>query len=193
MAQVDSRAVGTETLRHAQSGPSDAPQKRVYRLRKRARGVSGVYLPTFSFFIEFHAWTVPGIDQRLTWCWVPHDPKHLQNGPFLGRTPSERLLQNPRRDLLLYHSLFAITGTFGRFVRWNRKLRSGILIESPFSGCSRVGTLTAEAVKGHCLDVLSLDLSHTSVTPASLAGVLQNCRRLEKLKAAAIKDWVRVH
>ena len=54
-----------------------------------------------------------------------------------------------------------------------------------------VGTLTVEAIKSHCPNLSSLDLSHTSVTPVSLAGVLQNCKSLETLKVAAIKNWVR--
>ena len=61
----------------------------------------------------------------------------------------------------------------------------------PPSECGRVGALTVEAIKSHCLNILSLDLSHTLVTPVSLAGVLQNCGRLETLKVAGIKNWVR--
>ncbi|KAF9654328.1 RNI-like protein [Thelephora ganbajun] len=57
------------------------------------------------------------------------------------------------------------------------------------SECSKVGILTVEEIKSHCLNLLSLDLSHTSVTPVSLAGVLQNCRKLETLKVAGIKNW----
>ena len=49
-----------------------------------------------------------------------------------------------------------------------------------------------EAIASHCPNLLSLDLSHTSVTPVSLAGVLQNCGSLETLKAAGIKNWVRI-
>ena len=75
-------------------------------------------------------------------------------------------------------------------MRWGRQFPLGALIESSFSECSRVGTLTVEAITTHCPNLLSLDLSHTSVTPVSLAGVLQNCGRLETLKVAAIKNWV---
>jgi hypothetical protein len=76
-------------------------------------------------------------------------------------------------------------------VRWNRKLCSEALIESPFSECSRVGTPTAQTIASHCPNILSLDLSHTSVTPLSIARLLQNCRRLETLKVAGMENWVR--
>ena len=32
--------------------------------------------------LEFHAWTVFVIGRRPAWCRVPHDPKHLPDGPF---------------------------------------------------------------------------------------------------------------
>lgn len=141
--------------------------------------------------VEFHAWSVPLIDQRPTWRRVPHDPKHLSCGPFLGRTPPQRLLQYLRRDILLHYCTFAIIGAPGPFVRWNGVLRLCELTKQPTSECSRVGALTAEVIKTHCPNLLSLDLSHTSVTPVSLAGVLQNCRRLETFKVAGIRNWVR--
>lgn len=48
-----------------------------------------------------------------------------------------------------------------------------------------------EMIGTHCPNLLSLDLSHTSVTPVSLVGVLQNCGRLETLKVTGTKNWVR--
>ena len=48
MAQADSRTTRAKAFCHAQSGPSNAPQKRVYRLRKRTREVSAVG-PAHSF------------------------------------------------------------------------------------------------------------------------------------------------
>jgi len=142
-------------------------------------------------FLELHAWAVSVLDQRPTRCRVPHNSGYLPDGPFLNGPMPQRLPQDLRRDLLFCHIIFAITGTSGRFVRWNHQLPSVALIESSFSECSRVGILTVEAITRHCPNLLSLDLSHTSVTPVSLVGVLQSCGRLETLKVAGIKNWVR--
>jgi hypothetical protein len=49
-----------------------------------AHGVSGGHRLMFLFLLEFHAWTVSVLDQRSTRCPVPHDPKHLPDGPIVG-------------------------------------------------------------------------------------------------------------
>lgn len=63
-------------------------------------------------------------------------------------------------------------------------------LKSPSSECSKVGAPTMEAIS-RCPNLVSLNLSHTSVTPVSLVGVLQSCGGLETLKVAGIKNWVR--
>ena len=143
------------------------------------------------FFLEFHAWSVFVIERRPTRCWVPYHQKHIPDGSFPERTLPQQLLQNIRWGLLLYRRISTIAGTLGRLVRWNRKLRSWTLINPPSSGCGKVGALTVDAIKNHCPNLLLLDMSHTLVTPMSLTGLLQNCRRLKTLKVAGIKNWVR--
>jgi len=48
-----------------------------------------------------------------------------------------------------------------------------------------------EAVADHCPNLLSLNLSHTSVTPVSLADMLRSCGKLRTLKVSGIQNWVR--
>ena len=92
VAQADSRPGRAKALCHAQVGPSNAPQERVYRLRKRMREDSGIRWLTFLFFLEFHAWSVFVIGRRPTRCWVPYHQKHIPDGPFPERALPQQLL-----------------------------------------------------------------------------------------------------
>lgn len=57
-------------------------------------------------------------------------------------------------------------------------------------GCTKVAGQTMQALGECCLDLLSLNVSYTSVTPLSLSIVIQNCRGLQTLKAAGVENWV---
>ena len=57
-------------------------------------------------------------------------------------------------------------------------------------GCSKVGPKTIAAAAKSCPLLTVVNLSYTSVTPASLVLLVVACPYLEVLKLAGIPNWV---
>ncbi|KAH8102600.1 hypothetical protein BXZ70DRAFT_890543 [Cristinia sonorae] len=57
-------------------------------------------------------------------------------------------------------------------------------------GCTKAGPKTAVAVGKGCHNLVTLNLNYTSVTPVSLASVLEKCTALEIIKLAGIPNWL---
>ncbi|KAG6901846.1 hypothetical protein C0995_007232 [Termitomyces sp. Mi166 len=60
---------------------------------------------------------------------------------------------------------------------------------SYLQGCTKVASESMQAVAQNSTDLQILNVSYTSVTPASLAPVVRACSHLEVLKVAGIQNW----
>jgi hypothetical protein len=60
-------------------------------------------------------------------------------------------------------------------------------------GCSKVGSKALAAAAKYCPLLTVVNLSYTSVTPASLVPLIVACPHLEVLKLAGIPNWASAH